>query len=506
MPFPVDLSRYRPVSLDPQAASLTSGKKTALGDNIALVRDAIVFMTALSNRKGLGGHTGGAYDLVPEALLVEGFIAVVPRSFPVHFDDAGHRVALQYVLAVLHGALPPEALLRYREYDGGLPGHPEADLTPGIGFCSGRLGHLWSHVNGLALAHPQLSFILYSSDGAQQEGNNAEAARFAAAHGCRVRVLVDDNDTTISGSPSEYMHNYDVARTLAGWASRPTAARGRISTASMPGSAAPSQLRARLPWSTSAPSPRASPWWKGPPRPMTRSRSRPPWPGSASATRRRHDCSKPRKTPWSGGRTAAAAAPGVTTASSYSCRRRPRSTPSRPHSAKHAFLVVDSDLGGSCGLDTIKARHPEVFTSGGNHGTQQFFPLPPASAPAPERKASSGPSPPSRRCCSPSSPWPASTAATYSPTSPTPGWTTCRTTPATSGTNNFFATAASWSTTTRASTSGRSAPDGATWPQSSANPVCASSTRPALRFRTSSARTAAPSSLRTAGPSPKGMT
>ena len=35
-----------------------------------------------------------------------------------------------------------------------LPGHPELGLTEGVKFSSGRLGHLWGHVNGVALAEP----------------------------------------------------------------------------------------------------------------------------------------------------------------------------------------------------------------------------------------------------------------------------------------------------------------------------------------------------------------
>ena len=35
-----------------------------------------------------------------------------------------------------------------------LPGHPELGLTEGIGFSSGRLGHMWGHVNGVSRAQP----------------------------------------------------------------------------------------------------------------------------------------------------------------------------------------------------------------------------------------------------------------------------------------------------------------------------------------------------------------
>lgn len=55
----------------------------------------------------------------------------------------GHRVAVQYILSALEGALPAEQLLHYREANSKLPGHPELGLTPGVKFSSGRLGHMW---------------------------------------------------------------------------------------------------------------------------------------------------------------------------------------------------------------------------------------------------------------------------------------------------------------------------------------------------------------------------
>jgi hypothetical protein len=35
-----------------------------------------------------------------------------------------------------------------------LAGHPELHCTPGVKFSSGRLGHMWPHVNGVAMANP----------------------------------------------------------------------------------------------------------------------------------------------------------------------------------------------------------------------------------------------------------------------------------------------------------------------------------------------------------------
>jgi transketolase len=215
--FPIDLNRLKPLKLDPSVTTLTDEQKSILRDNIQLCRDAIVFFTALAGARGLSGHTGGAYDTVPEVTIIRAFIANGTPIVPVFYDEAGHRVATQYLLSVLNGAMPAEKLLHYREYNSGLPGHPEKLLTPGIEFSSGRLGHMWAFVNGVALANPGKAVVLLGSDGSQMEGDNAEAARLAVGKQLNVKVLVDDNNVTIAGHPQEYMVGYDLSRTLSGY-------------------------------------------------------------------------------------------------------------------------------------------------------------------------------------------------------------------------------------------------------------------------------------------------
>ena len=216
MQFPIDLSGYTPLIFSPGQEVLTEEQRAALMKNIQLVRDSLIFFTALANVKGLGGHTGGAFDIVPEMLIVDGFMKADPNLHPVYFDEAGHRVAIQYVMAVLNGYQKPEALLHYREYDKGFYGHPERDEEAGVFFSSGRLGHLWSYVNGVAEADHAKTVFMFGSDGSQMEGDNAEAARYAVARNLKVKLLIDDNDVTIAGHPSQYLNGYDVAKTLEG--------------------------------------------------------------------------------------------------------------------------------------------------------------------------------------------------------------------------------------------------------------------------------------------------
>lgn len=216
MDFPIDLSAYIPLKFTPKQQELSAADRTILQKNIELVRDGIVFFTALANAKGLGGHTGGAFDIVPELLIVDGFMRGSTQVHPVYFDEAGHRVAIQYIMAVLNGHQPTESLFHYREYDHGLYGHPERDDRNGIFFSSGRLGHLWSYVNGVAESDKSKTVVMFGSDGSQMEGDNAEAARYAVARRLSVKLFIDDNDVTIAGHPTRYMKGYDVVKTLQG--------------------------------------------------------------------------------------------------------------------------------------------------------------------------------------------------------------------------------------------------------------------------------------------------
>ena len=215
--FPIDLGAYKAIALNPANSDLTAQQLADLNSNIQLVRDAIVFFTATGAARGVGGHTGGPYDTVPEVMILDAFFRGAPDKFvPIFFDEAGHRVATQYLMAVLHGDLPAENLLQYRAAHSKLPGHPELGLTPGVKFSSGRLGHMWPYVNGVAIANPDKIVFCLGSDGSQQEGNDAEAARLAVSQNLNVKLLIDDNDVTIAGHPSEYVRGFDVAKTLAG--------------------------------------------------------------------------------------------------------------------------------------------------------------------------------------------------------------------------------------------------------------------------------------------------
>ncbi|KAF8824796.1 hypothetical protein HHX47_DHR7000184 [Lentinula edodes] len=234
--FPIDLKQYKKISLDPSKPQLTDDQRATLKANIQLLRDVIVLFTATGAARGVSGHTGGAYDTVPEVCILLSLIEGSPEKYKdILFDEAGeskfldvpynvsnirfslgHRVATQYLLAALEGSLPAEHLLHYREANSKLPGHPELGLTPGVKFSSGRLGHIWPLVNGIAMANREKTVFCLGSDGSQQEGNDAEAARLAVAQNLNIKLFIDDNDVTIAGHPSEYLKGFEVGKTLEG--------------------------------------------------------------------------------------------------------------------------------------------------------------------------------------------------------------------------------------------------------------------------------------------------
>ncbi|KAJ5450937.1 Transketolase C-terminal/Pyruvate-ferredoxin oxidoreductase domain II [Penicillium cf. griseofulvum] len=203
--FPVDLKQFKQLKLDPKAAQLSPQQKSDLQHNINVFRDAIIAFTATGSARGVAGHTGGPFDTAPEVCILLGFMNGNPNKWvDALYDEAGHRVATQYLLAALDGKIEPDHLLQYRAADSHLPGHPELGFTPGIKFSSGRLGHMWGMVNGIAMANRDKHVILLGSDGSQQEGNDAEAARIAVANNLNVKLFIDNND------------GYQVAQTLDG--------------------------------------------------------------------------------------------------------------------------------------------------------------------------------------------------------------------------------------------------------------------------------------------------
>ena len=215
--FPIDTSLYQPVSIDISQKQLSSAQLSQLEKNISFGRDAIITFTAIAGAKGLGGHTGGAYDIMTEGEILASIIRGNKKIHNILYDEAGHRVAFHYFKAAVDNYISFGDLLHYREAGMGLPGHPEPEMTLGIDFAGGRLGHMPNEVNGIALAYPDQSVVMLGSDGSQQEDRVAGAARFAVQHALNVKWIIDDNNATISGKPrTGYFKTFDLEKTLKG--------------------------------------------------------------------------------------------------------------------------------------------------------------------------------------------------------------------------------------------------------------------------------------------------
>ena len=86
--------------------------------------------------------------------MLDAMFKTQPEKFvPILFDEAGHRVATQYLMAAIRGFINPDDLKEYRKAHSNLPGHPELE-PPGVDFASGRLGHMFPYVAGVAMANP----------------------------------------------------------------------------------------------------------------------------------------------------------------------------------------------------------------------------------------------------------------------------------------------------------------------------------------------------------------
>lgn len=366
MSFPIDVGQYKPVAIDPFKGTITPEQRQQLLTNIQVVRDTIIFFTAAAGVKGLGGHTGGAYSIVPEVLIADSFMKATDKVYPVYFDEAGHRVAIQYAMAAFNGEMPFEKLLQYRAANEGLYGHPELDPALGIRFASGRLGHLWPFVNGVALANRDKVVFLFGSDGSQQEGDDAEAARLAVAQQINVKLCIDDNNVTISGHPSEYLPGFDVAKTLQGHGLRVDVGQGEDFDS----------LFARMAHAVQTPGPVAL---------VNRRPMAPGVPGIEGSHAGHDVIAKQPAIDYLTQRGLAEAVDYINKIekpkSGAVYKGSSKETASNrtefgtivngildamPESERKArVLVVDSDLEGSTGLKGIRVAHPEVFINGG---------------------------------------------------------------------------------------------------------------------------------------------
>jgi hypothetical protein len=330
--------------------------------------------------------------------------------------------------------------MNYRQANSKLPGHPELGLTPGVKFSSGRLGHMWPYVNGVALANPGKTVFCLGSDGSQQEGNDAEAARLAVAQHINVKLLIDDNDVTIAGHPSKYLPGYSVEKTLTGHGLKVLAVNGEdldslyaaiCEAINTPGPIAVICQRPMCPGIEGLEGSNHGHDVISVKLALSYLEKR----GHQAAVDYLNNIEKPKQDytflgvgeTWDSNRNVFGdAVVGILDKMSEADR-------------KAKVLVVDSDLEGSCGLKKIHDAHPEVFIPSGKRASRASLPL----------------LRPSWKCVSPRSQWRGSTIPICSATSPTPASTTWPTTPVTSASTTSLPTMASMMATKPGSISRR---------------------------------------------------
>lgn len=141
------------------------------------------------------------------------------------FLSNGHISPVWYSVLARAGYFDVSELATFRKLDSRLQGHPTThEGLPGVRIASGSLGQGISVAIGAALGKkldqdPQKVIVL-TGDGELQEGQNWEAAMFAAHHNVdNLIAFVDFNGQQIDGPTKEVMDNGDLAAkfTAFGW-------------------------------------------------------------------------------------------------------------------------------------------------------------------------------------------------------------------------------------------------------------------------------------------------
>ena len=169
-------------------------------------------------QKANSGHPGAPMGLAPAAyVLWQRHLEHNPDN-PEWIDrdrfvlSNGHASMLLYSLLHLTGyeSMSLDEIKNFRQWGSLTPGHPEAELTPGVETTTGPLGQGFANAVGMALAEAHLHdsydgvvdhfTYVFCSDGDLMEGISHEAASLAGHLGLGKLVYIyDDNEITIDG-------------------------------------------------------------------------------------------------------------------------------------------------------------------------------------------------------------------------------------------------------------------------------------------------------------------
>lgn len=172
-------------------------------------------ITMLANAQS--GHSGGSLSctdfstaLFFHELNLDPNIQRWPERDFWHFS-IGHVTPVIYSLMAERGYFELRDLLKFRQIDGHLQGHPSAHDTPGIEVSAGSLGQGLSIAVGAALAsrldhHPRRCWCIMG-DGEQQEGSIWEAVLSAAHYKLDyLTAIIDVNRKQIDGETEKVLN------------------------------------------------------------------------------------------------------------------------------------------------------------------------------------------------------------------------------------------------------------------------------------------------------------
>ena len=192
-------------------------------DLTRLAVNTIKFLSIDAIEKANSGHPGLPMGAADYAFVLWSRFLKFDPSDPKWPDrdrfvlSAGHGSMLLYSLLHLSGYdLPLAELQQFRQWGSKTPGHPEANLTPGVEATTGPLGQGTANAVGMALAAKMSDARfpgLYDhhiwalvSDGDMMEGISHEASSLAGHLGLNnLTFLYDDNKITLDGNLDECM-------------------------------------------------------------------------------------------------------------------------------------------------------------------------------------------------------------------------------------------------------------------------------------------------------------
>ena len=167
------------------------------------------------------GHIGGALSIVEILALLYGHEMKYDPKNPAAVDrdilvlSKGHAGPALYATLALKGFFPMAWLDTLNKGGTNLPSHCDRNKTPGIDMTTGSLGQGLSAACGIALGrkidNSKVTVFCIIGDGESNEGQNWEAAMFAAQYRLgNLIAFTDYNKMQIDGTTEQIMDLGDI--------------------------------------------------------------------------------------------------------------------------------------------------------------------------------------------------------------------------------------------------------------------------------------------------------